>query len=122
MDYPAQLITGGTAADILSINYTEGLFIDYRWFDAVSATVFSVFSANINCLQQNITPRYEFGFGLSYTTFEYSNLAITKILPADYAQMDLVQNWENGGATPIAEGSTTALWSVLEYDISIASN
>lgn len=93
MDYPAQLVTGGTAADILSINYTEGLFIDYRWFDA-----------------QNITPRYEFGFGLSYTTFEYSNLAITKILPADYAQMDLVQNWEDGGATPIAEGSTTALW------------
>ncbi|KAG2029707.1 glycoside hydrolase family 3 C-terminal domain-containing protein, partial [Suillus americanus] len=80
MDYPAQLITGGTAADILSINYTKGLFIDRRWFDAVT----------------KITPRYEFGFGLSYTTFEYSNLAITKILPADYAQMDLVQNWENG--------------------------
>ncbi|OAX34984.1 glycoside hydrolase family 3 protein [Rhizopogon vinicolor AM-OR11-026] len=94
MDYPAQLVTGGTAADILSINYTEGLFIDYRWFDA-----------------QNITPRYEFGFGLSYTTFEYSDLAITTINPtADYAQMDLIDNWENGGATPIAEGSSTALW------------
>ncbi|EGO02945.1 glycoside hydrolase family 3 protein [Serpula lacrymans var. lacrymans S7.3] len=92
-DYPAQLVTGGTAADILSINYTEGLFIDYRWFDA-----------------QNITPRYEFGFGLSYTTFEYSDLAITAVNPPDYAQMDLIQNWENGGATPIAEGSTTALW------------
>lgn len=92
-DYPAQLVTGGTAADILSIDYTEGLFIDYRWFDA-----------------QNITPRYEFGFGLSYTTFEYSNLAITEIYPTDYAQTDLVQNWEDGGATPIAEGSTTALW------------
>ncbi|KAG2133786.1 glycoside hydrolase superfamily [Suillus bovinus] len=92
-DYPAQLVTGGTIADILSINYTEGLFIDYRWFDA-----------------QNITPRYEFGFGLSYTTFEYSDLAITKVNPANYAQMDLVQNWEDGGATPIAEGSTTALW------------
>ncbi|KAG2078523.1 glycoside hydrolase [Suillus decipiens] len=92
-DYPAQLVTGGTAADILSINYTEGLFIDYRWFDA-----------------QNITPRYEFGFGLSYTTFEYSNLTITTIDPADSAQMDLIQNWEDGGATPIAEGSTTALW------------
>ncbi|KAG0701012.1 glycoside hydrolase superfamily [Suillus ampliporus] len=92
-DYPAQVITGGTTADILSINYTEGLFIDYRWFDA-----------------QNITPRYEFGFGLSYTTFEYSDLAIMKINPADYAQMDLIQNWENGGATPITEGSSTALW------------
>ncbi|KAJ8591217.1 glycoside hydrolase family 3 protein [Rhizopogon salebrosus TDB-379] len=93
MDYPAQLVLGGTAADILSINYTEGLFIDYRWFDA-----------------QNITPRYEFGFGLSYTTFEYSDLSITSISPGDYAEMDLITNWENGGASPIAEGSSTALW------------
>ncbi|KAH7924412.1 glycoside hydrolase family 3 protein [Leucogyrophana mollusca] len=93
MDYPAQLVLGGTAADILSINYTEGLYIDYRWFDYM-----------------NITPRYEFGFGLSYTTFEYSNLAVTEVYPADYAQTSLIDNWANGGATPIAEGSTTALW------------
>lgn len=33
-------------------DFLEGVFIDYRAFDA-----------------QNITPIYEFGFGLSYTTF-----------------------------------------------------
>ncbi|KIK98288.1 glycoside hydrolase family 3 protein [Paxillus rubicundulus Ve08.2h10] len=92
-DYPAQPNFGGNAVDILSIDYTEGLLIDYRWFDA-----------------QNITPRYEFGFGLSYTTFEYTNLAITPIVSADYPETDLINNWENGGATPIAQGSTTALW------------
>ncbi|KAH7882042.1 glycoside hydrolase family 3 protein [Phlebopus sp. FC_14] len=92
-DYPAQLVLGGTPDDILSINYTEGLFIDYRWFDA-----------------QNITPRYEFGFGLSYTTFEYSDVSVTTISSRDSAESDLITNWENGGATPIAEGSTTALW------------
>ncbi|KAH7912075.1 family 3 glycoside hydrolase [Hygrophoropsis aurantiaca] len=92
-DYPAHVIFGGTEADILSINYTEGLMIDYRWFDAM-----------------NITPRYEFGFGLSYTTFEFSDLAITKVNALDYAETNLVTNWENGGASPIAEGSSTALW------------
>ncbi|EMD41674.1 glycoside hydrolase family 3 protein [Gelatoporia subvermispora B] len=57
-DYSAQVIYDGT--NIVQIPYTEGLFIDYRHFDAAG-----------------IAPRYEFGFGLSYTTFEYSNLTIT---------------------------------------------
>ncbi|KAI0768458.1 beta-glucosidase [Trametes elegans] len=57
-DYPARVIY--TGSDIVPIPYTEGLLIDYRHFDAA-----------------NIAPRFEFGFGLSYTTFDYSDLKIS---------------------------------------------
>ncbi|KAL4876485.1 glycoside hydrolase superfamily [Aspergillus karnatakaensis] len=50
----------GEICPVGDCEYTEGLYIDYRHFD-----------------QAGIEPRYEFGFGLSYTTFEYSNLTIT---------------------------------------------
>ncbi|MEJ2401529.1 MAG: glycoside hydrolase family 3 C-terminal domain-containing protein [Xanthomonadales bacterium] len=40
-------------------NYPEGVFIGYRWYE-----------------QQGITPLFPFGHGLSYTTFEYSDLEI----------------------------------------------
>ena len=36
-DYSAQLVTGGTPTNIILVEYTEGLNIDYRHFDAVSA-------------------------------------------------------------------------------------
>lgn len=47
---------------IPQINYDERLELDYRHFDANA-----------------IEPRFEFGFGLSYTMFKYSSLRLAKL-------------------------------------------
>ncbi|KAJ4476762.1 beta-glucosidase [Lentinula aciculospora] len=60
-DYSAQVIyEDAPDSDILPIPYNEGIFIDYRHFDSAS-----------------IAPRFEFGFGLSYTTFAYSDVTVS---------------------------------------------
>lgn len=54
-------------SEVPQLNFQEGVFIDYRGFD-----------------HRNVTPIYEFGFGLSYTTFEYSDLTVEKLDVAEY--------------------------------------
>ncbi|KAF8881940.1 glycoside hydrolase family 3 protein [Gymnopilus junonius] len=56
------------------INYAEKLLLDYRYMDA-----------------NNITPRYEFGFGLSYTTFTYSSFFMS-LTSSGYTVTFLVTN------------------------------
>lgn len=43
------------------IVFSEGIFVGYRWYD-----------------QNNIEPIYPFGYGLSYTSFTYSNLRVRR--------------------------------------------
>ncbi|KAJ5894175.1 hypothetical protein N7495_005866 [Penicillium taxi] len=66
-DYGPEILispNNGIAAPQTDLS-TAGVFIDYRNFD-----------------KNNVTPVYEFGFGLSYTSFEFSDLEI-KALKAD---------------------------------------
>lgn len=76
------------------VNFTEGLYIDYRHFD-----------------KYNITPRYEFGYGLSYSTFNYSSLNMRPVEHADTAEYP-------DDSVAIAQGGHPALWENI-YDVSI---
>ncbi|KAG8810290.1 hypothetical protein FRC17_002991 [Serendipita sp. 399] len=72
-DYPASISSSSNIA------YSEGLLVDYRWFDS-----------------RSITPRYEFGFGLSYTTFSYASLSITGSI--------------GSGSAPSGPGTSVSPW------------
>jgi len=73
--------------------FDEKLEIDYRYFDA-----------------HNISVRYEFGFGLSYTTFNMSSLQLSAL------ESDITSYPED---LPIQPGGNPALWTPL-YNASVS--
>lgn len=56
-DTPAFLSFPGNETEL---HYSEGIYVGYRYYD-----------------KKQIAPRYPFGYGLSYTTFEYRNLTLS---------------------------------------------
>lgn len=68
-------------------DFNEGLFLDYRHFD-----------------KQDLQPRFEFGFGLSYTTFGYSDLQIEKSPGGDFSPHP---------EGPVLSGGPASLWETL---------
>ncbi|MGX2957855.1 beta-glucosidase [Peribacillus sp. JNUCC 23] len=52
----------GNGSKQLIAQYTEGLEMGYRWYEA-----------------NNVKPVFPFGYGLSYTTFEYDKLKVKKV-------------------------------------------
>ena len=83
-DSPAHAMRAYPGSDGV-VTYSEGLLVGYRWFDT-----------------KKIEPQFPFGFGLSYTTFKYSDL---KLVPGTGSN-DLVTaqfNLENTGDRPGAE-------------------
>ncbi|HEY0807693.1 MAG TPA: glycoside hydrolase family 3 C-terminal domain-containing protein, partial [Pseudonocardiaceae bacterium] len=57
-DVPAHTVAQWPGANN-QVQYSEGLNVGYRWYDS-----------------QNIAPLFPFGFGLSYSTFSFSNLSV----------------------------------------------
>lgn len=89
-DYPADIVyVNNDLQPITQVDYLEGLHVDYRHFQAA-----------------NIEPRFGFGYGLSYSTFSYSNLQISEI-----------QGWNSGfgdeGGIYNIDNSTANLGSTL---------
>jgi hypothetical protein len=74
------------------VAYSEGLNVDYKWFDA-----------------HGIDPLFEFGYGLSYTAFEYSRLGVEG--SADDGS-DEGAKWKKGEAVypPGTVGASVRRW------------
>lgn len=76
-DYPASATFSANDGQTLQEDYTEDIYVGYRHFDAKGLDVV-----------------YPFGYGLSYTTFEYSNIHVT----ADWKEVKVSLSVRNTGA------------------------
>ncbi len=72
-----------------TVEYREGVYVGYRYYDSAQKTV-----------------KYPFGYGLSYTTFEYSNLKLSasKIKESDTLEVTFtVKNTGNVDGAEVAQ-------------------
>ena len=70
------------------VTYTEGLFVGYRGYDI-----------------KTVEPMFPFGFGLSYTSFEYSNILISQNTLGDALNVHVQYDVKNIGSVIGAESS-----------------
>ena len=79
--------------EAMSPQYSEGLQVGYRWYEA-----------------NGVTPVFPFGFGLSYTTFGYSGLSVTRGVNATgQTVLNVTYTITNTGSRQGAEASQVYL-------------
>jgi len=79
--YPGVMVNGRP-----TISYTEGLNIGYRWYDT-----------------HKVKPRFPFGHGLSYTTFEMSNITVSPQVSDGMQPITVTVDVQNTGKREGAE-------------------
>jgi beta-glucosidase len=80
---------------IVDVHYKEGVFVGYRWYEA-----------------RKIEPLYAFGHGLSYTSFEYKNLALSSAELSDEGRLSVEFTVTNTGKLAGAEVAQLYLGAV----------
>jgi beta-glucosidase len=68
------------------VQYSEGLDVGYRWYDA-----------------KNISPLFPFGYGLSYTTFSFSDLRVGALGPGGSTVTATVTNTGTRAGAEVAQ-------------------
>ncbi len=77
---------GDETGDGTAVWYNDGVFVGYRHFDRYELDVM-----------------YEFGYGLSYTDFEYKDLQVKKISELDYEVSYVIKNVGNIDAKEVSQ-------------------
>ncbi|HWB35658.1 MAG TPA: glycoside hydrolase family 3 C-terminal domain-containing protein, partial [Rugosimonospora sp.] len=96
-DVPAHTTAQWPGNGTNAVQYSEGLNVGYRWYDS-----------------QNITPLFPFGFGLSYTTFGFSNLSVGALNNGQATVTATVTNTGSRAGTDVVQLYTAAPASVGE--------
>lgn len=91
---------GDMMKEVYDLEYKEGVFVGYRWYES-----------------KKIEPLYPFGFGLSYTNFNYSNikLSASTIKKGETLKVQFVL--ANTGAV---EGAEVAQLYIKDHESSVA--
>jgi len=77
---------GHYPGDNLKVEYAEGIYVGYRYFD-----------------KKNIEPLFPFGYGLSYTSFAYKNLTVSAVSTNEVTVAFDVTNTGSRAGADVAE-------------------